>query len=160
VTGTAERPTSGRIEGGRHILPLRIYFEDTDVQGIVYYANWLKFLERGRTELTRLLGFDQSTLRAEGGMNWVVRRCLIDYMKPARFDETIDVITTCGEVRAASVKMIQEAQRAGELLVRAEVLIACTGLDGKPIRVPAEVLAALQAVGGPVDSPRSRHIRI
>lgn len=160
MTVAAEAPTTGRIEGGRHILPLRIYYEDTDAQGIVYYANWLRFLERGRTELLRMLGFDQSTMRAEDGINWVVRRCLIDYMKPARFDDTIDVVTTCGEVRAASVKIIQEAMRAGEVLVRAEFLVACMGPDGRPIRVPAEALAALQSVVGPADSPRSRHIRI
>ena len=160
MTAAAEGPTSGRIEGGRHILPLRIYYEDTDAQGIVYYANWLKFLERGRTELLRVLGFDQSTMRAEAGVNWVVRRCLIDYMKPARFDDTIDVVTTCGELRGASARMVQEAMRAGEVLVRAEFLIACMGPDGKPIRVPAAALAALQSVVRPVESPRSRHIRI
>jgi acyl-CoA thioester hydrolase len=160
VKTSAAGPTTGRIEGGRHILPLRIYYEDTDAQGIVYYANWLRFLERGRTELLRLLGFDQAAMRAEGGINWVVRRCTIDYLKPARFDDTIDVVTACGELRGASVKMVQEALRAGEVLVRAELLIACMGHDGRPIRVPTDAVAALQSVIAPSDSPRSRHIRI
>ena len=74
-------PTSGEIVDGRHVLPLRIYYEDTDAQGIVYYANWLRFLERGRTELLRLLGQEHSALRAERGLNWVVRRCTIDRLR-------------------------------------------------------------------------------
>ena len=121
----SEAPTSGRIEGGRHILPLRVYYEDTDAQGIVYYANWLRFLERGRTELLRLLGLEHAALRAERGVCWVVRRCTVDYLKPARLDETIDVVTGCGEMRGASLEMLQEARRDDELLVRAELLIAC-----------------------------------
>ena len=68
-------PTSGRIENGAHRLPLRVYYEDTDAAGIVYYANWLRFLERGRTEMLRLLGQEHSALRDEKGVNWVVRRC-------------------------------------------------------------------------------------
>ena len=107
-------PTSGRIVSGRHVLPLRIYYEDTDAQGIVYYANWLRFLERGRTEMLRLLGQEHSALSAQRGLNWVVRRCTIDYLKPARLDETIEVITACGPLRGASFEMLQEAQRVGE----------------------------------------------
>jgi acyl-CoA thioester hydrolase len=80
-------PTSGYFSDGVHVLPLRIYYEDTDAAGIVYYANWLRFLERGRTELLRLLGQEHSALRDERGVHWVVRRCTIDYLKPARLDE-------------------------------------------------------------------------
>ena len=129
-------PTTGRIEGGRHVLPLRIYYEDTDAQGIVYYANWLRFLERGRTELLRMLGLEHSALRADSGINWVVRRCTIDYLMPARLDETIDIVTGCGEMRGASLDMIQEARRGDDLLVRAELLIACMGERGRPARLP------------------------
>ena len=108
---TSAGPTSGRIAGGVHVLPLRIYYEDTDAAGIVYYANWLRFLERGRTELLRLLGQEHSALRDERGVNWVVRRCAIDYLKPARLDETIEVVTSCGDLRGASLDMIQLARR-------------------------------------------------
>ena len=110
-----------------HVLPLRVYYEDTDAAGIVYYANWLRFLERGRTELLRLLGQEHSALRDERGVNWVVRRCTIDYLKPARLDETIEVVTRCGELRGASLDMIQQARRGEEILVRAELLVACMG---------------------------------
>ena len=160
MSATASAPTSGRIEDGRHILPLRVYYEDTDAQGIVYYANWLRFLERGRTELLRLLGLEHSAVRAESGINWVVRRCTIDYLKPARLDETIDIVTGCGELRGASLAMIQEARRDGELLVRAELLVACMGEGGRPARLPAPARAALERVAIASDSPRSRHIRI
>ena len=153
-------PTTGRIEGGRHVLPLRIYYEDTDAQGIVYYANWLRFLERGRTELLRMLGLEHSALRADSGINWVVRRCTIDYLMPARLDETIDIVTGCGEMRGASLDMIQEARRGDDLLVRAELLIACMGERGRPARLPAQARNALQTVVLTGESPRSRHIRI
>ncbi len=153
-------PTTGRIEGGRHVLPLRIYYEDTDAQGIVYYANWLRFLERGRTELLRLIGLEHSALRAHSGIDWVVRRCTIDYLKPARLDDIIDIVTGCGEMRGASLDMIQEARRGDEVLVSAELLIACMGGKGRPVRLPAEARTALQTVTVGGDSPRSRHIRI
>lgn len=154
MTGEAEGLTSGRIESGRHILPLRIYYEDTDAQGIVYYANWLRFLERGRTELLRLLGLEHSALRAESGINWVVRRCIIDYLKPARLDQTIDIVTSCGEMRGASLAMIQEARRGEELLVRAELLVACMGDSGRPVRLPPLARAALETVAAASESPR------
>jgi acyl-CoA thioester hydrolase len=146
VTTAAEGPTSGRIEGGRHILPLRIYYEDTDAQGIVYYANWLRFLERGRTELLRMIGLEHSALREASGIDWVVRRCTIDYLKPARLDETIDIVTACGEMRGASLDMIQEARRGEAVLVRAELLVACMGEGGRPARLPLQARNALGRV--------------
>jgi acyl-CoA thioester hydrolase len=152
-------PTSGRIEGGRHILPLRVYYEDTDAGGIVYYANWLRFLERGRTEMLRVLGQEHSALRAERGLNWVVRRCAIDYLKPARLDEAVEIITGCGNLRGASLDMLQEARRDGEALVRAELVVACTNEAGRPVRLPPGVREALKALVPP-ESPRSRHIQI
>src|SRR4029077_16098805 len=87
------RPTSGEIVDGHHVLPLRIYYEDTDAQGIVYYANWMRFLERGRTELLRVLAQEHCALNADRGLNLVVRRCTIDYLKPARLDETVEILT-------------------------------------------------------------------
>ena len=157
-------PTSGEIVDGVHVLPLRIYYEDTDAIGIVYYANWLRFLERGRTELLRLLGQAHSALREERGMSWVVRRCTIDFVKPARLDETIEIRTSCGELRGASLVMHQQARRGGETLVSAELLVACMREGGRPARLPPAARAALERVGGApgaaAESPRSRHIRI
>lgn len=152
-------PTSGEIVRGRHVLPLRVYYEDTDAAGIVYYANWLRFLERGRTELLRLLGQEHSALRDERGVNWVVRRLAIEYVKPARLDDTIEVLTSCGELRGASLDMLQEARRGDETLVKAELVVACMGEGGRPVRLPSGMKAALAqvAVGNP---PRSRHIQV
>jgi acyl-CoA thioester hydrolase len=152
-------PTSGRIEGGRHILPLRVYYEDTDAAGIVYYANWLRFLERGRTEMLRVLGQEHSALRAARGLNWVVRRCTIDYLKPARLDETVEIVTGCADLRGASLDMLQEARRGGEALVRAGLVVACMNQAGRPVRLPPGIREALKALLPP-ESPRSRHIRI
>ena len=156
-------PTSGRIENGVHMLPLRVYYEDTDAAGIVYSANWLRFLERGRTELLRLLGQEHSALREARGVNWVVRRCAIDYLKPARLDETINIRTHCGELRGASLDMIQEARRGEEILVHAELIVACMGENGRPVRLPPLARAALAEVAAPEPRrvpPRSRHIRV
>ncbi len=156
-------PTSGRIVDGTHVLPLRIYYEDTDAAGIVYYANWLRFLERGRTELLRLLGQEHRALADQQGVNWVVRRCVIDYLKPARLNETIEIVTGCGELRGASLDMVQQARRGAETLVRAELVVACMGAGGRPVRLPPHVRTALAQVVTPAigaDAPRSRHIRI
>lgn len=152
-------PNAGRIDGGVHVLPVRVYYEDTDAAGIVYYANWLRFLERGRTELLRLLGQEHSALREERGANWVVRRCTIDYLKPARLDDVVEIVTSCGDLRGASLDMIQLARRGEEILVRAELVIACMGEGGRPVRLPPHVRTALVqvVVSG---SPRSRLIRI
>jgi acyl-CoA thioester hydrolase len=152
-------PTSGAIVDGRHVLPLRVYYEDTDAAGIVYYANWLRFLERGRTELLRLLGHQHSVLAEERGVNWVVRRCTVDYLKPARLDDIVDVITSCGELRGASLDMQQETRRGGETLVRAEVVVACMGANGRPTRLPQGLRSALAQVAGG-SPPRSRHIQV
>ena len=157
-------PTSGHIADGVHVLPLRVYYEDTDAAGIVYYANWLRFLERGRTELLRLLGQEHTRLSEERGVNWVVRRCTVDYLKPARLDDTIEIVTGCGELRGASLDMIQQARRGDEILVRAELVVACMDARGRPVRLPRSLRAALAqlttneaTVGGP---PRSRHIQV
>lgn len=152
-------PTSGRFADGAHLLPLRVYYEDTDAAGIVYYGNWLRFLERGRTELLRLLGQEHSALREERNVHWVVRRCAIDYLKPARLDDTIEIVTRCGELRGASLDMLQHACRGDEILVRAELTVACMGATGRPVRLPPLVRAALAQVSAG-SSPRSRHIRI
>jgi acyl-CoA thioester hydrolase len=151
-------PTGGRIVEGAHVLALRVYYEDTDAAGIVYYANWLRFLERGRTELLRLLGQEHSVLRQEKSVNWVVRRCAIDYLKPARLDDAIEIVTSVAELRGASLEMHQLARRGADMLVRAELTVACMNDAGKPVRLPPLARAALAVVSG--EAPRSRHIRI
>ncbi|MCP1550817.1 MULTISPECIES: tol-pal system-associated acyl-CoA thioesterase [Methylorubrum] len=126
-----------------HRLPVRIYYEDTDFSGFVYHASYLRFMERGRTELLRTLAGDQSEMHAEGtGLVFVVRKMTLDFLKPARMDDWIDVLTWSSELRGASMHLAQEVRRGGETLVRAEVVVACVR-NGRAIRLPDGLRRAL-----------------
>ena len=92
--------------------------------------------------MLRLLGLEHSALRDERGVHWVVRRCAIDYLTPARLDETIEVVTSCGELRGASLDMIQQARRGDETLVAPSSLVACMGASGRPVRLPPHLRTA------------------
>ena len=138
---------AGRIEGDSHILPVRVYFEDTDFAGLVYHANYLKFCERGRSDFIRLLGIHHQDLanpdQGDGAV-FVVRRMEIDYLKPARLDDVLEVITRCAETRAASLTLVQEVRRDGVVLVRAKVLVVLVSEAGKPQRLGQLVRGALE----------------
>lgn len=125
-----------------HRLPVRVYYEDTDFGGVVYYANYLRFLERGRTEALRDMGVDQVALK-DAGQVFVVRRANVDFLSPARFDDRLEVKTTASWVKRASAAMWQEIWRGDDKLLTAEVTIACMNLDGKPTRLPESVRANL-----------------
>ncbi len=126
-----------------HRLTIRVYYEDTDLAGVVYYANYLKFMERGRTEALRAAGIDQVRLREASGLVFVVRSLSIDYLAPARFDDLIEVTTRITRLRGASVEMAQEVRRDGASLARAAVTAACMDAAGRPARMPAAVKQAL-----------------
>jgi len=126
-----------------HCLTIRVYYEDTDLAGVVYYANYLRFIERGRTELLREAGVDQVALKRDRGLVFVVRSLTIDYLAPARFDDLLEVRTTVTRLRGASVEMAQEVWRGADCLVRAAVTIACMDAAGRPQRLPAEVRGGL-----------------
>jgi len=125
-----------------HEMTVRVYSEDTDFGGVVYHANHLRFLERGRTEALRAMGVDQAALK-EAGVLFVVRRADIDYLAPARFDDVLTVRTGVSWVRRASASMRQEIRRGDVRLVRAEIMIACMAPTGRPTRFPPEVRAFL-----------------
>jgi acyl-CoA thioester hydrolase len=131
------------IGGLTHAMPLRVYYEDTDAAGIVYYANYLKFAERGRTELMRELGFAHSTIAAETGIVFTVRRLAADYRRPARLDDVLSVETRIAEIGAATMLLDQRVCRDGAVLAALDVLVACVGRDGRPRRIPAGLRAAL-----------------
>jgi acyl-CoA thioester hydrolase len=140
---------AGRLEGGTHRLPVRVYYEDTDFSGLVYHASYLRFLERGRTDSLRAAGIDQSALHAEGeGIVFVVRRMAIDYLLPARMDDILVVETRNAAVRGASLVIAQRILRGGDLLVTADVLVAALS-GGRPSRIPDGLRAALSQGGGP-----------
>jgi acyl-CoA thioester hydrolase len=138
---------AGRIEGETHVLPVRVYFEDTDCGGVVYHANFLKFCERGRSDFIRLLGLDQQSLAhpEEGeGAIFVVRRVEIDYLKPGRMDDVLEVVTSCAEIGSASLVLQQDVRRDGTVLARARVTVVLVSRSGKPQRLGALMRSALQ----------------
>jgi acyl-CoA thioester hydrolase len=138
---------AGRIEGEIHLLPVRVYFEDTDFAGYVYHANFLKFCERGRSDFIRLLGIHHQSLAnpEEGeGAVFVVRRIEIDYLKPGRLDDVLEVITRCGHIGGASLVLDQEVRRGETVLVRARVTVVLVSKSGKPQRIGSLVRGALE----------------
>jgi acyl-CoA thioester hydrolase len=137
------RPAEGAIVAGRHLVPMRVYYEDTDWSGVVYHASYLRFLERGRTEFLRAAGVDQSILHAEGeGLTFAVRRMTIDYLRPARMDDVLLVETHTGEVRGASLVIAQRILRGDEVLATADVRVAAIA-GGRPSRIPDGLRAVL-----------------
>jgi acyl-CoA thioester hydrolase len=126
-----------------HTLPVRVYYEDTDLAGVVYYANYLRFIERGRSEALRALGIDQTAMKRDRGLVFVARSLSIDYLSPARFEDLLEVRTRVAKLRGASAEMAQEVWRGPECLIRAMVTIACMDGAGRPQRLPADVRDAL-----------------
>ncbi|MFC6788288.1 tol-pal system-associated acyl-CoA thioesterase [Methylobacterium komagatae] len=126
-----------------HALPLRVYYEDTDFSGFVYHASYLRFMERGRTELLRGLAGDQSDLHREArGLVFVVRKMAIDFRKPAYMDDQLVVRTMTRELRGASMTLAQEVRRGEDILVAADVTVACVR-DGRAVRLPDSLRALL-----------------
>lgn len=120
-------------------IAVRVYYEDTDLAGIVYYANYLKFIERGRSEWVRARGIDQTLLREEAGLVFAVRRVAADYLRPARFDDLLTVETRLVEARGARLVMAQRVLRGDEVLFTATVTLACIDRAGRPARLPAQI---------------------
>lgn len=127
----------------RHEFPIRVYYEDTDLAGIVYYANYLKFIERGRSEFIRALGVDQVALKADHGIVFAVRRVEADYLRPAKFDDELTVTTALVAETGARIVMEQAVMRDGETLFSATVTIVCLNEAGGPQRLPADIRAKL-----------------
>lgn len=121
-----------------HRFPVRVYYEDTDMAGIVYYANYLRYIERARSDWVREIGIDQLAMKAEGVV-FAVRRIEADYLQPALFDDALEVVTTLEKLSPARMIMVQKVLRAEDVLFTANVTIACIGIGGKPVRLPAEL---------------------
>ena len=142
-------PLDGEIRGGRHFLAVRVYYEDTDFSGIVYHANYLRFMERGRTNYLRLIGADHRALFAQigkeaPGFAFVVRSMDIEFLKAARMDDVLEIVTEPQEVKGASVMLRQRVMRDGIVLVEARVRVAFVSAGGaRPIPLPLR--AAMRA---------------
>ncbi|WP_111430849.1 tol-pal system-associated acyl-CoA thioesterase [Rhodobacteraceae bacterium DSL-40] len=131
-----------------HEFRLRVYYEDTDAGGVVYYANYLKFAERARTEALLGLGISQSELHERLGLLFVVKGIAVDYRAPARLEDRLVVRTRLTGLGAARILMEQQILREAELLARCDVALACIGPEGRPARMPAslrETIASLKA---------------
>lgn len=136
-------PIAGRFDGDAHLLIVRVYYEDTDFSGIVYHANYLKYLERGRTDQLRLAGVAQSELIADGeGIAFAVRRMTLDWLRPARMDDILTVETRTTAVKGATIAIAQRILRGEEVLVTAEVTVAAIR-GGRPVRIPEGLRATL-----------------
>ena len=139
-----ENELDGFFRGTTHIQPVRVYYEDTDASGIVYYANYVRFIERGRTNFLRLIGVNHQDMMAlEEPLAFAVVRLEIDYKVPARLDDRLEVYTQYTKVSGARIYGSQIVKRGEVELVRAEIQAACINLEGKPRRLPTYVRAAL-----------------
>ena len=139
----------GEISGGCHRMAVRVYYEDTDFSGIVYHANYLRFIERGRTNYLRLLGIDHADLFAAAQnaapLAFVVRSMRVEFLKPARMDDVLTIVTTAEEVRGASIRLRQAVMRGADVLVEAQVRVACV-CNGRSHPIPTPLRLALEGV--------------
>ncbi|MEA3009730.1 MAG: acyl-CoA thioester hydrolase [Sphingomonadales bacterium] len=136
MEGDGPRPADGIMRGRTHLFPLRVYFEDTDVAGIVYYANYLRFSERARSDMLRQIGIDQRAALEAGEGVYVVAEAGIKYRAPAKLADELVVVTEIDEVRAASVLIHQRVMRGDELLAEVRVTAAFLTPEGRPRRHP------------------------
>ena len=141
-------PADGRFVGKEHRFPIRVHFEDTDVAGIVYYANYLRFIERARSDMLRQVGIDQRSALEGGEGVYAVAELGIRYRRPARLDDVLIIVSRVREVRAASCLIHQRVMRGNELLAEADVTAAFLALDGRPKRHPREWVILFQALTG------------
>ncbi len=141
---TTDRQMIGRLEKRDgtppvHRFPVQVYWEDTDAGGIVYYANYLKFIERARTDMLRGLGIHQQRMMMEEQLNFVVRDCHIDYLRPARMDDILEVETSLTEIKGATMRMKQNVLKQDEILIKSDIRIACLQKNGRPARFSPQI---------------------
>jgi acyl-CoA thioester hydrolase len=129
----------GHFEGKIHILPIRIYYEDTDLSGVVYHANYLRFMERGRSEFFRCAGITRLAMLDDAEPTaWTLRKATLEYLRPARVDDLIEVHTACTALTGARMNADQKIYLSGQLLTRGQIEACVITLSGKPRRIPEE----------------------
>lgn len=126
-----------------HTYPVRVYYEDTDMAGIVYHANYLRYIERARSDWVRQLGNDQNAMR-DAGIVWVVRRIEADYISTAKFEDGLTVETEMSDLTGVRLTMTQSVKRGETEIFHAVVTAVCMNSEGKPVRLPAEIRALLK----------------
>ena len=138
MTGNVDQPYAGAWEGATHRFALRVYFEDTDAAGIVYYANYLKYMERARSDMLRSLGIDQRPVLERGAGVYVVTEAHIKYRGSARLDDALLIVSTLEEIRAASCVIHQRVMRGADILADGRITAAFVAPDGRPKRQPPD----------------------
>lgn len=133
----ADGPYSGRFVGKAHHFALRVYFEDTDLSGLVYHANYLRYMERARSDMLRCVGIDQRKTFENGTGVYAVSELNIRYRRPARLDDALVVVSTVEEIRAATCRIHQRVMRGDEILTEGTVVAAFLSPEGRPKRQPA-----------------------
>jgi acyl-CoA thioester hydrolase len=140
----SDSPTAGHFEGREHLLPVRVYYEDTDFTGLVYHANYLRYFERGRSDFLRLASTGHAELLdRDDPLAFVVVRMVVDFKKGARIDDALTVRTAYDSVRGARLLISQIIERGGEAICAAEVVVACIDLRGRPRRPPKALVEGL-----------------
>jgi len=140
-----DTPSTGRMEGRIHHLPVRIYYEDTDFSGVVYHANYLRYFERGRSDFLRYAGVRHAELlEGDNPTAFAVNRIVLDFLKPARIDDALVVKTAYETIKGPRLSIRQSLERGGEILVKAEVEACCIALTGRPKKPPALLLERLK----------------
>lgn len=141
-----DQPVEGRFDGSEHRFPVRVYFEDTDLSGVVYHANYLRYMERARSDMLRLAGVDQRGFHDAGEGAYAVSALAIKYRRPAKLDDALVVVSRIVLIGAASVAIHQRVMRGDEILSEADVTAALVGPSGKPRRQPREWIEAFQRI--------------
>jgi len=139
-------PPSGRFDGNQHLFPVRVYFEDTDLSGVVYHANYLRWFERARSDMLRVLGIDQRAAHEAGEGAYAVSTMDLRYLRPAKLDDAVLVRSHVAELSPASCRIVQRAFRDDTLLCEAKVRVAFVAPTGHPRRQPREWVAAFQTI--------------
>ena len=132
-------PFGGQLESKRHRMPVRVYYEDTDAAGIVYHASYVRFAERGRTEMLRAHGFDHASMFKATGTGFAVAAIKLDYRAPAKLDDLLTVRTWVSRIGGASMDMTQEVRRGDAVLTEIKVTLVCIDRFFKAVRIPADV---------------------
>jgi acyl-CoA thioester hydrolase len=147
-------PTNGCFDGPVHRFAVRVYFEDTDLSGVVYHANYLRWFERARSDMLRLLGIDQRAAQEAGEGAYAVADLAIRYLAPARLDDSVQIESRAEEIRAASCRMHQRALRGGVLLSEARLRVGFVGASGRPRRQPDAWRRAFATIASVSEGPR------
>ena len=139
-------PQSGCFDGARHLFAVRVYFEDTDLSGVVYHANYLRWFERARSDMLRLSGIDQRAAHDGGQGAYAVTEMALRYLRPARLDDAVTVVSTVAEISPVTCRLHQTAWRGDDVLCSATVRVAFVAPNGRPRRQPAAWVAAFKSL--------------